>query len=121
MDTSENLPTYIAVLDVPEEKIEILPGASADLTSVTFSIKEEDHTLGNSLRWSIMQNPQVDFCGYSIPHPSEAKTNLRIQTTDRSNAIDAMNKGLDDLRSVCQIMKARLHQRLKEGNYAHIE
>jgi hypothetical protein len=25
-------------------------------------------------------SPQVEFCGYTIPHPSEAKMNLRIQT-----------------------------------------
>jgi DNA-directed RNA polymerase subunit L len=25
-------------------------------------------------------SPDVEFCGYSIPHPSEAKMNLRIQT-----------------------------------------
>ncbi|KAJ1665924.1 RNA polymerase subunit AC19 [Coemansia sp. RSA 1813] len=121
MEVTESAPSYIAVLEVPEEKIEILPGASADLTSMTFSIKEEDHTLGNALRWAIMQNAQVDFCGYSIPHPSEAKTNLRIQTTDRSNSIDAMGKGLDDLRSVCQIIKGKFQQRLREGNYARTE
>ncbi|KAJ2787832.1 RNA polymerase subunit AC19 [Coemansia interrupta] len=112
---------YIALLDVPEEKIEILPGASSDLTSVTFSIKEEDHTLGNALRWAIMQNPQVDFCGYSIPHPSEAKMNVRIQTTERSNAVDAMNKGLDDLKMVCAMTKAKLAQRLEERDYARTD
>ncbi|KAJ1812174.1 RNA polymerase subunit AC19 [Coemansia sp. RSA 2599] len=111
---------YIALLDVPEEKIAILPGASADLTSVTFSIKEEDHTLGNSLRWAIMQNPQVDFCGYSIPHPSEAKTNVRIQTTERTNAIEAMAKGMDDLKVVCLMLKDKLAQRLEEGDFARM-
>jgi len=25
-------------------------------------------------------SPDVEFCGYSIPHPSEAVMNLRIQT-----------------------------------------
>lgn len=28
-----------------------------------------------------MQNAEVDFCGYSVPHPSEPKMNLRLQTT----------------------------------------
>ncbi|KAI7828503.1 putative DNA-directed RNA polymerase subunit [Kickxella alabastrina] len=123
MDTTQetSLNTYIALLDVPENKFEILPGASSDLTSVTFSIKEEDHTLGNALRWTIMQNPEVDFCGYSIPHPSEAKTNVRIQTTERTNAIDAMNKGVDDLRMVCVMVKDRLAQRLAAGDYARGE
>ena len=47
---------------------------------VALSIKDEDHTIGNSLRWIIMRNPKVTFCGYSIPHPSEFKIHFRIQT-----------------------------------------
>lgn len=73
-----------------------LPGHSEDLTAVTFQILDEDHTLGNALRYIIMKkyfppspidrwdfnfnSPGVEFCGYSIPHPSEPKMNLRIQT-----------------------------------------
>jgi DNA-directed RNA polymerase I and III subunit RPAC2 len=30
-----------------------------------------------------LDSSQVDFCGYSIPHPSEAKMNVRIQTTGK--------------------------------------
>lgn len=43
--------------------------------------RDEDHTLGNALRHVLMQNAEVDFCGYSVPHPSEPKMNLRLQTT----------------------------------------
>lgn len=25
-------------------------------------------------------SPDVEFCGYTIPHPSESKMNIRIQT-----------------------------------------
>lgn len=32
-----------------------LPGAAADLSAATFCIMEEDHTLGNILRWMIMK------------------------------------------------------------------
>lgn len=28
----------------------------------------------------ITGSPDVEFCGYSIPHPSEALMNIRIQT-----------------------------------------
>lgn len=27
----------------------------------------------------LFYSPEVEFCGYSIPHPSEAKIHLRIQ------------------------------------------
>ncbi len=31
-----------------------LPGAEADLSACTFSIRDEDHTLGNAMRYMIM-------------------------------------------------------------------
>lgn len=34
----------------------------------------------------IKRSPDVEFCGYSIPHPSEAKMNLRIQTWGRDRS-----------------------------------
>lgn len=50
------------------------------------------HINGNTLRFAIrtkywlydvliiVLSPDVEFCGYSIPHPSEPKMNVRIQT-----------------------------------------
>ena len=32
-------------------------------------------------------SPQVEFCGYTIPHPSETKMNLRIQTYGESTLL----------------------------------
>ena len=68
-------------------------------TAASFQFDGEDHTLGNALRYIIHKkcvivfctheekltnaSPDVEFCGYSIPHPSEAKMNLRIQTYGR--------------------------------------
>ncbi|KAJ3352100.1 DNA-directed RNA polymerases I and III subunit RPAC2, partial [Entophlyctis luteolus] len=57
-----------------------LKGDYDDPSAVTFVLRDEDHTLGNSLRYLLMKNPRVSFCGYSLPHPSEYKVNLRIQT-----------------------------------------
>ncbi|CAG8448398.1 428_t:CDS:2 [Funneliformis caledonium] len=76
-------------------------GAIKDPQSVTFNITGEDHTLGNALRYMIIQNPEVEYCGYSIPHPSEDKLNIRIQTTENTTAVDALRKGLEDLKALC--------------------
>ncbi|KAL7979418.1 hypothetical protein Chor_004576, partial [Crotalus horridus] len=46
--------------------------------------------------------PEIEFCGYSITHPSESKINFRIQTRGGLPAIDAFQKGLEDLMGVCQ-------------------
>ncbi|ELU09209.1 hypothetical protein CAPTEDRAFT_31867, partial [Capitella teleta] len=43
--------------------------------------------------------PDVEFCGYSVPHPSETKINLRIQTKGPS-AMSVLEKGLNDLKKV---------------------
>jgi len=45
-------------------KIRIMPGAQSDLSAATYQIHNETHTLGNALRWMLMKNPKVEFCGY---------------------------------------------------------
>ncbi|KAI0295740.1 hypothetical protein BC826DRAFT_1091312 [Russula brevipes] len=45
-------------------KIRIMPGARSDLSAATYQIHNESHTLGNALRWMLMKNPKVEFCGY---------------------------------------------------------
>ncbi|NWI60252.1 RPAC2 protein, partial [Calyptomena viridis] len=69
---------------------------------VTFVLHDEDHTLGNSLRYMVMKNPDVEFCGYCITHPSETKINFRIQTRGALPAMEPFRKGLNDLMGVCQ-------------------
>jgi len=119
--------------------IGLLQVGPTSLTAATFEFEGEDHTLGNALRYIIMKkfvswqwslgllltltsSPEVELCGYSIPHPAEAKMNLRIQTyggslllclkeqelramsTDGTTAYDVLEKGLDDLRDLCGVV-----------------
>ena len=46
-------------------------------------IEDEDHTIMNILKTCIANNwvegPEVDFCGYTIPHPSENVALLSVQ------------------------------------------
>lgn len=85
----------------------------------TFIFHGEGHTLGNALRTLIMKkymilnyffvwhlsiflrhhSPDVSFCGYTIPHPSENKLHLRIETIEMS-AVDALREGLEQLQSL---------------------
>lgn len=123
-------------------------------TCMTFLLENEDHTLGNALRWAwcrfrvigslearlekcsihkiciralwfcrgssrwldnhqtsnhsrcmIMKNPAVQFCGYAIPHPSERTIHLRIQM-HHGLAIDALEKGFQDLRDMMEHIHA---------------
>ncbi|MCJ1425061.1 DNA-directed RNA polymerase II core subunit [Sticta canariensis] len=49
-------------------------------SSSIFTFNKEDHTLGNMIRSRLLQYPFVQFSGYKVPHPLEAKFILRIQT-----------------------------------------
>ena len=48
--------------------------------SATFTLHNEDHTIGNTLRYILNKTPAVSFVGYTVPHPSEPKMNIRLQT-----------------------------------------
>ena len=106
-------------IEYDADKIKMLPGASEDGSSASFQILEEDHTLGNALRYIIMKNPEVEFCGYSIPHPGENKMNIRIQTYGNISAVEALHQGLDNLSELCGVVEEKFEQRLKEGNFTH--
>ncbi|KAJ9482000.1 hypothetical protein VN97_g11456 [Penicillium thymicola] len=85
-----------------ERQIVVLPGATE--TAASFQFEGEGHTMGNALRYAIMKNPAVEFCGYTIPHPSDPKMNVRIQTNDTTTALEALEKGFNDLMDLCDVV-----------------
>lgn len=67
-------------------------------TEATFVFTDEGHTLGNAVRYFLIKNADVDFVGYSVPHPAEAKMNIRVQTrtADPLSTLEAALYNLDD-------------------------
>lgn len=85
-------------------------------------------------------SPDVEFCGYSIPHPSEAVLHLRIQTwgmcpthvtalmeatrltrifPDDVPVNDVLRKGLDDLCDLCDVVVDKFTASRDAFNQAH--
>ncbi|CAA3026598.1 DNA-directed RNA polymerases I and III subunit RPAC2 [Olea europaea subsp. europaea] len=75
--------------------------------------EDEDHTLANSLRFTLSQDPRVTFCGYSIPHPSDARVNIRVQTTGDA-ASEVLKDSCQDLMLICQHVKNTFDQAVVE-------
>ncbi|XP_050300425.1 probable DNA-directed RNA polymerases I and III subunit RPAC2 [Anthonomus grandis grandis] len=75
---------------------------AASESSKTFVFQGEGHTLGNALRGIISSYPDVQFCGYTVPHPAENKMHFRIQMY-QGKAIEALKRGLEDLVKVCDV------------------
>ncbi|KAI9197420.1 DNA-directed RNA polymerase [Polychytrium aggregatum] len=108
---------YIADLHLRQTSCSQIQTDFEDPTSATFVIRDEDHTLGNALRWMVMKNPAVNYCGYAIPHPSEFKINFRIQTDGSITALDALNQGLDDLVAMAEHISSSFKQKVDEQTY----
>ncbi|KAK4548520.1 RNA polymerase subunit AC19 [Oleoguttula mirabilis] len=100
-----------------KQRLRLLPGSTD--TAASFAFEKEDHTLGNALRYMIMKNPDVEFCGYSIPHPSETVMNLRIQTWDNVSVYDVLRRGLSDLAELCDVVEDKFTVARDEFNAAH--
>mmetsp|Transcript_14761 Transcript_14761/g.25706 ORF Transcript_14761/g.25706 Transcript_14761/m.25706 type:complete len:105 (-) Transcript_14761:1336-1650(-) len=77
-----------------------------DFFGYTFAVENEDHTLANTLRFFLNKNPNVSFCGYSMPHPSEEVVNIRVQTTGDVPAARALRTACEELKEVTQHIKS---------------
>uniref|UniRef100_A0A0R3RGY1 DNA-directed RNA polymerase I subunit D n=1 Tax=Elaeophora elaphi TaxID=1147741 RepID=A0A0R3RGY1_9BILA len=72
----------------------------SDPSNLTVILYEEDHTIGNSLKHILCKMPDVEFCGYNVPHPLEDKILIRLQTRRGVPAADLLMKGFEELECV---------------------
>ena len=90
-----------------------------DMTSATYSFVGEDHTLGNLLRNQIVKNKHVEFCAYSVPHPSESICNVRVQLAENTDTetIDTnkvVKASLKRVSRICDALTEKFQSRLQE-------
>lgn len=83
-------------------------------SSIVYTIKDEDHTLGNILRSSLLQQPGVNVAAYRIPHPLEKKMTVTISTNGTVTPPEALNRTIDELALECDSMETSFMQSLKE-------
>jgi len=82
----------------------------------TFCIGNEDHTLANALR-HVLLHDEVEFAGYSVPHPSEPVVQIRVQTIrsePRKPAIRALQDACATLHDQCQYVMEQLEEMIPE-------
>ncbi|KAI5120321.1 hypothetical protein M0805_000381 [Coniferiporia weirii] len=94
-----------------------MKGAAPDLSAVTFRIHDEGHTIGNALRWMLMKNPEVEFCGYSAPHPSENIIQVRVQMYDGRSALTALVSALGQLDTLFATVDGAYRASLAAGKF----
>lgn len=94
------------------------------VTSRTFVLGDEDHTLGNALRHVLMNDGRVNFAGYCVPHPSEPVVHIRVQTNTSSSsstesaspltAIEALKEACSTLSKQCDMVLEKLMEAAPE-------
>ena len=104
----------MSVNDIRQSKTDVLfevkQGEGSDTNTsnnCTFVFGNEDHTLGNSLRYILTQHPETEFCGYSVPHPYDPKMNVRLQTAEGSEltSLKLLQVGLKDLEETANTLE----------------
>ena len=100
-----------------EDKLKIVHDKEDGDFNCTYSFQNEDHTLGNILRYVLMKDKNTLFCGYSIPHPSEDLMNVRLQTKEK-NTNEIMEKAMDNIVEIGDILSNKFQKALDdfEGN-----
>ncbi|XP_026333615.1 probable DNA-directed RNA polymerases I and III subunit RPAC2 [Hyposmocoma kahamanoa] len=96
-------------------KVSELAGDENTLTCRTYVIPNESHTLGNALKTIINSYDDVQFCGYTVPHPAESKMLFRIQSQG-TPALEILKRGLKDLEKVCDHTINLFEKNVKEFN-----
>lgn len=96
-----------------EEAPQLVVEKGSDASCTTFTLHNEDHTIGNVLRHVLNTSPEVDFVGYSVPHPSEHKMNLRLQTVGPP-ATEVLERALGTVFEVGEHVLASFDQAVQQ-------
>eukprot|EP01115_Flamella_aegyptia_P000113 TRINITY_DN1010_c0_g1_i1.p1 TRINITY_DN1010_c0_g1~~TRINITY_DN1010_c0_g1_i1.p1 ORF type:complete len:123 (+),score=12.65 TRINITY_DN1010_c0_g1_i1:86-454(+) len=71
--------------------------------SIIYEIEREDHTVGNLLRMYLIEDEDILFTGYKMPHPLTPKLIVKAQTKENGKspkevvvtAIDKINRDIE--------------------------
>ena len=96
-----------------EDKLKIISDKEDGDFNCTYSFQNEDHTLGNILRYMLMNDRNTLFCGYSIPHPSEDVMNIRLQTKEE-NTNQIMGRAMDRVIEIGDILSNKFKKALND-------
>ncbi|MEM1556030.1 MAG: DNA-directed RNA polymerase subunit L [Candidatus Bathyarchaeia archaeon] len=81
---------------------------------VVIEIDGEGHTLCNLLESVLLEDDEVEFAGYTIPHPLVGKPILRVRTKGNKEPKDALREALIKIIERGRALKEEFERTLKE-------
>jgi len=70
-----------------------------------FKLMKEDHTIGNSIQMELLENENVIFSGYRIPHPLKKELYIKIKTKSTTEPRKELIKGLKAIQTKIKTLK----------------
>ncbi|KAK9451219.1 DNA-directed RNA polymerase [Limtongia smithiae] len=88
-----NQPDRFELFLLPDgvKKLNITPDARV-ANAINIKFEREDHTLGNLLQATLLQDPRVIFCAYKVEHPLFANFILRLQVEEGHTPKDILKE-----------------------------
>ena len=71
------------------------------------------HGLCNLLQKKLLENKDVDFAGYDVPHPLASSPTIYIRMKGKAKPEDALVKALQKVREANDIFSDELNRALK--------
>ena len=65
--------------------------------AATILVSQQDHTLGNAIRYQLLKNKHVRFAGYKKPHPLEERIEIKVHTDGMVKPEQAVKEACSDL------------------------
>eukprot|EP00735_Rhodelphis_limneticus_P011505 TRINITY_DN4610_c0_g1::TRINITY_DN4610_c0_g1_i1::g.19560::m.19560 TRINITY_DN4610_c0_g1::TRINITY_DN4610_c0_g1_i1::g.19560 ORF type:complete len:121 (-),score=17.31,sp/Q86JJ5/RPB11_DICDI/49.56/2e-40,RNA_pol_L_2/PF13656.1/9.4e-22,RNA_pol_L/PF01193.19/1e-07 TRINITY_DN4610_c0_g1_i1:55-417(-) len=115
-----NAPDRFELVILPEGTKKVVVQKDTKVpNAATVIIEREDHTLGNITRVQLLRDPNILFSGYRMPHPLEHKIHIKLQTTDRSNPVDAVSTAFDCLKKEVMRIETLFQAELDKRQPSH--
>jgi DNA-directed RNA polymerase subunit L len=84
---------------------------------IELEIEGEEHSLPNALREILVEDNEVEFAAYRIPHPQIGKPTLYVRTKGKRQPLDLIGNALKKLKKSAIEFKSEMKtaKKPKEG------
>ena len=72
---------------------------------IQFELIKEDHTIGNAIQTELLENNNVIFSGYRIPHPLKPYLHIKIKTKSNTTPQNELQKSIKSLQKKIETIK----------------
>lgn len=78
-----------------------------------FQVLKEGHTFGNLITTELLNEKNIVFVGYKVPHPLKSDILIKIRTTPKYSPEKAFLKGLRNIKKKVESLESSYEAELK--------